>query len=371
MIAGLFPDLLSPGGVQTAGRQTAAALAFAAARRSVPCRFLSLHDPLGSHTFSIRQARISFQGFAGNRATFIIAAERVALAGANIVWAAHPNLAPVAMAMKLLRPRLRIITAAHGVEAWTPLPLLRRFALRRSDAVAAPSRYTAEKLVTQQNLPESRVYRLPWALDPAFESAAISPNRALLPADLPPGPMILTVGRWSAEERYKGLDELIAVMPAIRGAIPNSFLAAVGNGHDRARLEQKAIALGLQTAVRFFDAARGEQLVAYYDRCDVFALPSRGEGFGLVFLEAMALAKPLVGGAHGGIPDIISHDVNGFLVAQDDQAALASSLIELLGRPGLRHTMGRAGVDRLRREFLFESFAAHVEEILQRCGFPT
>jgi len=370
LIVGLFPDLLSPGGVQTAGRQTAAALALAAAERNVACRFLSLNDPMGSHTFCIRGAQICFEGFAGNRARFIIAAAKTAFAGTILSWAAHPNLAPVALAMKLLRPRLRFITCSHGVEVWTPLPPLRRLALHQSDAVIAPSRYTKHQLVTQQGIPETRVHRLPWALDPAFESLAVSPNCELLP-DLPPGPMVLTVGRWSSAERYKGLDELIEAMPSVRMAIPGAFLVAVGNGDDRARLEQKGAALSLQSGVRFFDVARGEQLISYYNRCDVFALPSRGEGFGIVFLEAMAVGKPLLGGAHGGIPDIITHGVNGFLVPQDDPEKLAQSLIELLRRPKLREQMGRAGLVRLRQEFLFEKFAARVEEILQQCGLPS
>lgn len=368
MIAGLFSELLPPGGVQTAGRQTAAALALAAARRNVPRHFLSLNDPQGSNTFYVREMPICFQGFGGNRIQFTFAAERAALAGASLAWAMHPNLAPVAMAMKLVRPRLRMIVCAHGVEVWTPLPVLRRFALCRANAAVAPSRYTAEKLVTEQGFPQSRVYRLSWALDPAFELLAATPQPKLLPRDLPAGPMILTVGRWSADERYKGLDELIEVMPTVRAGVSDAFLAAVGNGDDRFRLEQKTAALGLQNAVVFFDAAQGDELVAFYNRCDVFALPSRGEGFGLVFLEAMALGKPLVGGAYGGIPDIVSDGVNGFLVETNDRATLASSLIELLRRPDLRQTMGRAGFERLHRDFLFECFAARLEEILQQSG---
>jgi glycosyltransferase involved in cell wall biosynthesis len=370
MIVGLFTELLGPGGVQTAGRQTAASLALAAARRNLPCRFLSLNDSAGSRTFSIRDAQIEFQGFGGNRVGFIIAAEKAAFTGASLAWAAHPNLAPVAAAMKLPRPRVKIIVCAHGVEVWTPLAPLRQFAMRWANAAVAPSCYTAEKLITEQHIAGSRVERLPWALDPAFEVAAALPNRDLLPHGLPAGPMILSVGRWSPDERYKGVDELMEAMPAIRAAIPDAFLAAVGNGDDRPRLEQRSAALGMQTSVRFFDAAQGAELVAYYDRCDVFALPSRGEGFGLVFLEAMALGKPLVGGAHGGIPDIISDGVNGFLVVQDDRDALASSLIELLRRPDLRQKMGHAGLERLRRDFLFETFSTRMEEILQRYGLP-
>ena len=371
MIVGLFSELLSPGGVQTAGRQTAAALALAADGRGVPCRFLSLNDPSGLHSISLRGTQVTFQGHGGNRTQFVIAALRASLSEAKFVWAAHPHLSPVALAMKLRRPNLKIILGAHGVEVWTPLPPVRHFAMMRADLVIAPSRYTAQQLVACQGIPSSRVHVLPWALDPAFEAAAASPQPRFLPAGLPPGPMILTVGRWSADERYKGLDQLMDVMPAVRSVVPDAFLAAVGNGNDRARLEHRAAALHLKGAVRFFDAVQGDELVAFYNRCDVFALPSSGEGFGLVFLEAMALARPVVGGVHGGIPDIVSDGVTGFLVSQDDLAGLSSSLIKLLQDPDLRHAMGSAGLVRLRRDFLFETFAEHVREILRLSGFPS
>ena len=105
-----------------------------------------------------------------------------------------------------------------------------------------------------------------------------------------------------AAEKYKGADNLIAALPSVLKAAPDTSLVLVGDGDDRPRLEHLARDLGVSEHAHFLFGLTPEQLFACYANCDIFALPSRGEGFGLVFLEAMAHGKPVIGGAHGGIP---------------------------------------------------------------------
>ena len=133
MIAGLFGDLLATGGVQTAGRHTAAALAAIAHEQGTSYRFLSLNDPEGEHESCVGDLRFTFRGFSRGKLRFGLAALRLARAGSQVVVAGHPHLALLAAAMKKVAPRLRVIVLAHGVEVWTPLPLLRRCSLRRAD----------------------------------------------------------------------------------------------------------------------------------------------------------------------------------------------------------------------------------------------
>lgn len=97
----------------------------------------------------------------------------------------------------------------------------------------------------------------------------------------------------------------------------------------------------------------------------MFALPSRGEGFGMVYLEAMACGKPVIGGAHGGAPEVIEDGVTGYLVPHGDAAQLATSIETLLSDPSLAQKMGERGRQRLEREFRFTVFAKSLKKIVR------
>jgi len=106
-------------------------------------------------------------------------------------------------------------------------------------------------------------------------------------------------------------------------------------------------------------------LAACYGHCELFALPSRGEGFGLVYLEAMACGKPVIGGAHGGAPEVIEDGKTGYLVAHGDAAQLATAMETLLDDATLRGEMGRRGKQRVENEFRFSVFAKSFRKILR------
>jgi len=142
-------------------------------------------------------------------------------------------------------------------------------------------------------------------------------------------------------------------------------LLIVGDGPDRARLEGVASEHRVVDRVHFLGELASEALRACYERCDVFALPSRGEGFGLVFLEAMTFGKPVVGGAHGGTPDVITDGETGYLVPYGDSDRLVAVLCGLLADPGQRGKMGERGHHRVHSEFLFDHFAARLRRILE------
>jgi phosphatidylinositol alpha-1,6-mannosyltransferase len=355
-IVGLFPDLLSVGGVQLAGRQTAAALARWSAERDRDYRFLSLNDVEAELRASAGGQPFTFRGFHRSKVRFLAEALRLAQQEPAFVLAAHPNLAGPAHAMRFFAPRLRVAVMTHGIEVWTPLPFLRRHALRRADLVFAPSRDTAQKVKAVQGVREEKIRRLAWALDPDFLALAAAAEKLPVPAGFPEGRIILTVGRWSANERYKGADLLIRAMPKLAEAVPDVQLVAIGDGDDRPRLQEIAKGLGVSRQVHFLPSLAKPELAACYARCDVFALPSSGEGFGFVFLEAMALGKPAVGAARGGIPDLIEDGVNGFLVPPDDPERLVAALRALLLDESLRRTMGERARRQALEECSFERF---------------
>jgi phosphatidyl-myo-inositol dimannoside synthase len=364
VLIGLFPELDAAGGVQRAGRHIAAVMKEFADSRGMECRFLSLNDSRELHRMSVGEREIVFTGSERAKARFTATAVRAARRRAKLVVAAHVNLAPVVRAMHVAAPRMKSIICSHGVEVWEPLPLLRRRALRKATLILAPSQSTAEHVANMQKISAERIRVLPWALDPQFEAIVAQP-RVPLPANFPHGPVIFTVGRWLASERYKGMDTLITALPRLLARWPALQLVLAGEGDDRAWLEDLAQRNGVTLHVHFVSKLSYAELASCYAACEVFALPSSGEGFGLVYLEAMAFGKPVIGGAHGGAPEVIQDGLTGYLVQHGDASQLATCIETFLADPALARKMGERGRERVASEFRFNVFAKSLKKILR------
>lgn len=366
MIIGLFTEVLSAGGVQRAGRHAAAVAAGFAAEHKLAHCFLSLNDPPGDHTVRVGEREFPVSGFARGKAQFVSAALRAAGRQPKLVIALHPHLAPVVQTMVLRSRKPPSLIFAHGIEVWRPLGWPRRSALRRADMVAAPSADTVHRLVSEQGIRPERVRKLAWGLDPEFEARLVAACRPPRPAAFPErARIVLAVGRWASAERYKGADTLIAALPRVVQSAPDAALVLVGNGDDQPRLEQLAHELGVEAHVRFLREPSQEELFACYAHCDLFALPSSGEGFGLVFLEAMAHGKPVIGGAHGGIPDVVEDGVTGLLVPHGEVEALSRAVESLLLNQQTASAMGARGRERVEAMFTFGQFQSRLKQALE------
>jgi phosphatidyl-myo-inositol dimannoside synthase len=364
-VVGLFTDVLPAGGVQRASRHVAAVAAKFASDCGTSARFMSLNDPQGLHTVRVGSLEFSVSGYSGSKVQFALAALHAAGRKPALVIALHPHLAPIVWVMRTRDRKFRSIIFTHGVEVWQPFGWPRGAALRRADLVIGPSADTLQHLISDQHLSPGKVQRLPWGLDPEFEARLEVAAAPLFPPGFPrSGQIILTVGRWDSAERYKGADTLIAALPRVLKTAPDASLVLVGDGDDRPRLELIARDLGVSEHAHFLSGLTPEQLFACYANSDVFALPSLGEGFGLVFLEAMAHAKPVIGGAHGGIPDIVEDGVTGLLVPHGDVERLAQALESLFNNPSRAREMGARGRDRLAKTFSFAQFQLHLTQIL-------
>src|SRR6266853_2305610 len=372
VLIGLFPELDAPGGVQRAGRHLASVMTEFAASRGMECRILSLNDGPELQRLTVADREIVFTGSERAKGKFLATAIRAARRQAGkgkskikLVVAGHPNLAPVASAMRFAAPRLKSIVCTHGVEVWEPLSRMRQMAVRRANVVLAPSKYTADHVAAIQRVPTQKIRVLPWALDPQFEALAPQSGKVAAPGNFPEGRVVLTVGRWRADERYKGMDTLITALPRLLPRWTELQLAAVGDGDDREWLEDLAEENGVRRHVHFLSGLSYAELAACYAHCEIFALPSKGEGFGLVYLEAMACGKPVIGGAHGGAPEVIDDGKTGYLVQHGDAGQLATSLETLLVDPELGREMGARGRERVEQEFRFNVFAKSLKKILR------
>ena len=152
------------------------------------------------------------------------------------------------------------------------------------------------------------------------------------------GNLLLYIGRLSAEKQIE------RIRPVLE-ALPDTRLALVGDGPYRASLER----LFEGTPTTFVGYLAGEELASAYACGDAFLFPSSTETLGLVLLEAMAAGCPVVGAARGGIPDIVSDGVNGFLYDPDQEGSLTSAVARLLGAPDTRGSLRRAAREEAER----------------------
>jgi phosphatidylinositol alpha-1,6-mannosyltransferase len=274
----------------------------------------------------IRQAAAIF-----NRLGFSIAAFVAAwrFRPVDVVFCGHVFMAPLAFAIaRLLGARYWVQT--HGTEVWNDQRNLTRRLIEAADMVSTVSRETRRILLTWVDLPADRVRVLPDTVQDVFTPGPPRPGfRESL--DLGPGPVLLTVARLSASERYKGHEPVFSVLQALREQFPDLVHVVAGDGDDRARLEAVAAKLA-PGAVKFLGYVPDADLPDLYRLADLYVMPSTDEGFGIVYLEAAACGLRVVGGRGGGTADAIPDERVGAIVDPADRKALLSTIVRLLGQ---------------------------------------
>jgi glycosyltransferase involved in cell wall biosynthesis len=272
----------------------------------------------------------------------------------------HVQLLRLAPMMTVLAPGARRAVLGHGVEVWGPLAADIRHAVKEADAVVVPSEFTRSRMVEVNGARAERTAVIPHGLD----LDGPLPNE--VPRATRAGRLILSVTRLNRADAYKGIDEMIRAMPRVVERCPEAEYVVAGDGNDRPRLEELARQQGLGERVRFVGELQKEELRRVYAAADVFALPSRKEGFGIVFLEAMYSGLPVVATRAGGTVDVVEHGKTGILVPPESPAQLASAVSGLLLLPDERARMGAAGRQRVEEQYLFPQFAARWQQWMAR-----
>jgi len=289
----------------------------------------------------------------------------------DLIICSHLALGPVAwLAAKVAKRRYWIVT--YGIEAWGALPYGKRSALRKADRVVVISAFSREQIVKRQRIDGGRTTSLACTLDENLLS--VEPDGDGLHRYLSDDRrVLLTVARMAASERYKGHDVVLEALPRVVAQIPNLTYAVVGEGDDRARLERLAAHLGLAGHVVFTGEVSDAELAALYRRSEVFVLPARtviedhdpkGEGFGIVFLEAMAFGKPVIGPNYGAPAELIRDGENGLVVDPEDPTSVTEALLRLLTNPREASRMGKAGTDWVESHYSYGLFCERLREEL-------
>lgn len=266
----------------------------------------------------------------------------------------------------------RVVATTHGHEsAWASTPGTRQLLARiaaEADAVTYLGDYTRTKIAAAIGSDADKLVRLAPPVDTDHFSPAADPAPLRRRYGLGDAPVVVSVSRLVPR---KGQDRLIAAWPAVLRRIPDARLVIVGQGPDLSRLSALAANVSLADRIVFTGAVSYAELPAHHRLGTVMAMPCRSrrrgwdvEGLGIVFLEAQACGVPVVVGRSGGAPDAVLDGQTGRVVAPNDVAGLAATLVELLGDPVAARAMGEAGRRWMLEQWTLPTVAAQLREIL-------
>ena len=280
----------------------------------------------------------------------------------------------------LLAPALRragserIVAITHGHEAgWAALPAARGLLRRIGDGVDVLTYLGEYFRVRLARAVSAEAAARMVRLAPGVDVAAFRPGaggaavRRRLGLDA--GPVVLCVSRLVPR---KGQDTLLRAWPAVLSAAPDATLLLVGTGPFGRNLRRLAERLRVTGSVRFAGAVPGQDLPAYYDAADVFAMPCRTrrggldvEGLGIVYLEASATGLPVIGGDSGGAPDAIRDGESGYVVPGRSVTAVADRITALVTDPARARAMGEKGLAWVQQEWRWDLVAGRLEQVLR------
>jgi glycosyltransferase involved in cell wall biosynthesis len=176
----------------------------------------------------------------------------------------------------------------------------------------------------------------------------------------------LCVARQDSLEKYKGFEDMFEAISILHKENPDIHLNLVGSGNDQKRLLNLTRKLGITDKVTFWGYLANNDLDAAYSDCDLYVMLSKGEVFGIVFLEAMKRGKACIGGNHGGVPEVILHNKTGYLVDYGNVNQLVKYILKLKLNQRLRADFGKRGMFRVRNVYSQKIFEQKYLALLSR-----
>ncbi len=242
----------------------------------------------------------------------------------SAIFCGHIFTAPLAAVLARLT-KAKLVIQMHGIDAWGEPSYLQRWAVEQADLVLCVSRYTRGRVAQWADVAPERIAVLPNTVSDGYAPGDRSAARKHF--DLGHQYVLLSVSRLDVRESYKGHDRVIPLLPAIIAQGHDVVYLIAGDGDDRPRLEALVAEHGVADRVRFLGHVKDENLVDLYRAADLFVLPSTGEGFGIVFLEAMACGTPALGLAAGGAVDALCDGELGTATPEEEFSAALSLLV--------------------------------------------
>ena len=252
----------------------------------------------------------------------------------DAILCGHIHLLPAAVLIHWFT-RANIHLTLHGLEAWHPPKIgavISRFLLKKVRGFISVSYFTRDKFIEWTGLNPCEISILPNSVDLGRFFPG-PPHEGLLRKHCLEGKKILlTVGRLEGREKFKGFDQIIEILPSLSLKIPDLVYMIVGDGTDRERLEKKAEELGVQKQVIFAGYVEEAEKADYYRLADLYVMPSKVEGFGIVYLEALACGIPVIGSKADASREVLQEGGWGVLVDPDNLKELENVILRSLDK---------------------------------------
>lgn len=307
-----------------------------------------------------------FSGFAGNKFLFSIKAIAKAIR-CNTIIVGHINLAAIACVVKRIFPQKKIVLIVHGIDVWHELKGFQKELILSADIILAVSDFTKQKLLEfNSGIKAEKIKIFHNTIDPWFElpQQFDKPDYLLQRYQLnPQQKIILTITRLADSEKYKGYDTIIEILVDLVSKDKNIIylIAGKADASEKKRVEHLIAKHQMQDYVRLLGYIDDKELNDHYLLSDVFVMPSKKEGFGIVFIEAMACGRKVIAGNQDGSAEALMNGALGVLVNPNDTTQIQKAIVDSLVNREIDPAMLQKKV---KQHFGFEVYKENLKNIL-------
>jgi phosphatidyl-myo-inositol dimannoside synthase len=350
------------GGIEKFNRAFMHALANLASSLSLRLQFAGMYDSKVDELYTGQQPYFAFKG---QKLKFVLWSIKQSLQS-DIIILGHLNLSVIAVLLKFFAPQKNLIVICHGIEVFEPVSGFKKKALQNADHILAVSNYTRQQLIDKQGISAEKITIFPNTIDPFFQLPSVFQKPAYLQQRYGIGEdekVIFTLTRLNSKEGYKGYDTVVSILPQlVKQKIPFKYiLAGKADSDELQRMKQLIHSLGLEKEVIMTGFVPDSEVTDHYLLADVFVMPSKGEGFGIVYTEAMACGLPVIAGNKDGSTEALQFGKLGTLVDPDAAANIQQALINSLQQ---ERNPAKVQADML-QYFSFQNFSNRLKKIVE------
>lgn len=354
------------GGIEKFNRAFLKALSELENDKIIIARCLSAFDTNGDTNYF--EAK-NYKGYKANKICFVFSALKVASKN-DIIILGHINLALVGWIIKKIFPSKQIVLITHGIEVWKKLKGFKNYIIHNADKILAVSNFTKNSIADIHKVDPGKIIVFHNTIDPFFVFPKVfkKPKYLLKRYNLKAtDPVVLSLARLSSTEKFKGYDKVINSIKILRHSYLGLkyILAGKSDKPEKVRLEKLIDTNKIQNDVLLTGFIKHEEVADHYLLADVFIMPSRKEGFGIVFIEAMACGLQVIAGNKDGSTDALQNGKLGLLIDPEDETEILNALKKCLDQRQNRDENYKKALQlKVINLFGFETFKQNLRKVL-------